>query len=82
MKEEEENIHLVKRVSQELGLTYKELANELGCGEGILKNSVYNNTLSKQLHRAIELYIENINLKKEIEKTKNIKILLKDFING
>ena len=79
MKKEE--IHLVKRVSKELGLTYKELGEKIGYGESILKTSVSQNKISKQLKKAIELYIETIYLKEKIEKTKQVKNLLKSFIN-
>jgi predicted transcriptional regulator len=43
---EEKEIHLVKKVSQELGLTYKELAEEIGYTEGNLRKSVSENRLS------------------------------------
>jgi len=43
LKEEEENIHLIKRVSKELGLTYKELGEEIGYSEGNLRKSVSQN---------------------------------------
>ena len=78
---EEKEIHLVKKISKELGLTYKELAEEIGYGESILKTSVSQNKISKQLKKAIELYIETIYLKEEINKTKQVKDLLKSFIN-
>jgi len=40
----EEEIHLVKRVSKELGLTYKEFGEKIGYTEGEIKNLIFKNT--------------------------------------
>ena len=72
---EENEIHLVKRVSKELGLTYKELGEEIGYSEGALRGAVSKNQLSGQLKKAIELYLEIEKLKEskaEIRKTKEL----------
>ena len=79
MENQEE--HLVKKVCKELNLTYKKLADEIGYTEGNLKNSVFKNQISKPLARAIELYIETQELKKEIIKTRELKQVLKTLIN-
>ena len=73
MKEKE--IHLVKRVSKELGMTYKELGEKIGYSENTLRYSVSKNQLSIQLKKAIELYLEIIYLKEKetnIEKVKDV----------
>ena len=69
---ENKEIHLVKRVSKELGLTYKELGERIGYTESNLRRSVSKNQLSGQLKKAIELYLEIIKLK-EIEKEEKKK---------
>lgn len=79
MENQEE--HLVKKVCKDLNLTYKKLADEIGYTEGNLKNSVSKNQISKPLERAIELYIETQELKKEIIKTRELKQVLKTLIN-
>ena len=75
MKEEE--IHLVKRVSKELGLTYRELGERIGYSESNLRKSVSENRLSLPLQKAIELYLENIKLQQnkveEKDKIDNIR---------
>ena len=38
---EEKEIHLVKKVSKELGLTYKELGEKIGYTENNLKKLIY-----------------------------------------
>ena len=62
---EEKEIHLVKRVSKELGLTYKELAEEIGYNESTLRKSVSENKITSQLKKAIELYIKILKLEEE-----------------
>ena len=73
---EKKEVHLVKRVSKELGLTYKELGEKIGYSESTLRSSVSKNQVSIQLKKAIELYLEIIKLK---EKEKNIE-KIKDAI--
>ena len=67
---EKKEIHLVKKVSKELGLTYKELGEKIGYSEGNLRRSVSKNQLSVQLKKAIELYLEIVKLKESEEKIK------------
>ena len=76
---EEKEIHLVKKVSKELGLTYKELGEEIGYSESILRQSVSKNKISSQLKKVIELYIETIKLKQEKQETEKMKDLIKTF---
>ena len=78
MDKKEEN--LIKKTCKDLGLTYKELGEEIGYSEANLKNSVYKNQISKQLEIAINLYLKNIELQKEIDNTKSFKKSLKDFL--
>ena len=73
---EKKEVHLVKKVSKELGLTYKELGEKIGYSESTLRSSVSKNQVSIQLKKAIELYLEIIKLK---EKEKNIE-KIKDAI--
>ena len=73
---EEKEIHLVKRVSKELGLTYKELGEKIGYSEGNLRRSVSKNQISGQLKKALELYLEIVKLKESKEKISRTKELL------
>ncbi|CAA6810729.1 MAG: Unknown protein [uncultured Sulfurovum sp.] len=76
---EEKEVHLVKKVSKELGLTYKELGEEIGYSESTLRKSVSENRITLQLEKAIELYLKTVEFekdKKEIEEIKeNIRTL-------
>ena len=78
MKDKE--IHLVKKVSKELGLTYKELGEKIGYSEGNLKRSVSTNQISNQLKKSIELYLEIIKLKESKEKIRKAKTLLETIL--
>ena len=70
---EEKEVHLVKRVSKELGLTYKELGEEIGYSESTLRKSVSENRITLQLEKAIELYLKTLEFEKERKEIKKIK---------
>jgi len=76
---EKKEIHLVKKVSKEFGVTYKELGEVIGYTESSLKKSVYDNKISIQLEKAIELYIKNIQLEKKIFEIEKMKQNVIDF---
>jgi hypothetical protein len=78
--EEKKEIHLVKRVSKELGLTYKELGVEIGYSESMLRQSVSRNTISSQLKKVLELYIKTIELERKLNKTEEVKDVLRSFL--
>ena len=80
MKKDSNEIHLVKKVSKELGLTYKELGEAIGYGEGSLKKSVYDNKISPQLKKALELYLKNIELERKIKEIEDLKGKLVNFL--
>ena len=73
---EEKEVHLVKRVSKELGLTYRELGEKIGYTESNLRRSVSKNQLSGQLKKAIELYLEIVKLKENEEENNKTKELI------
>ena len=78
---EENEVHLVKKVSKELGLTYKELGEKIGYSEGNLKTTVSQNKISKQLEKSIELYLETLMLKEELKSLTALKAILKSLVN-
>ncbi|CAA6818921.1 MAG: Unknown protein [uncultured Sulfurovum sp.] len=77
---EEKEIHLVKRVSKELGLTYKELGEQIGYTEGNLKKAVHDNRTTEQLKKAIELYLKTLKLEKTINETEEMKKQVRTFM--
>ena len=77
---ENKEVHLVKRVSKELGLTYRELGERIGYSESSLRKTVSNNTLSSQLETAIKLYLDNLKLKQEINELEDFKSTFRTFL--
>ena len=76
---ENKEVHLVKRVSKELGLTYKELGEEIGYSESTLRRSVSKNQISEQLKKAIELYLEITKFKEKEEEENRKKDLIATY---
>ena len=77
---EKKEVHLVKKVSKELGLTYKELGEKIGYSESSLRKTVSNNTVSSQLKTAIQLYLDNRKLKQEIDELEDFKNTFRTFL--
>ena len=79
---EEKEIHFVKKVSKELGLTYKELGEKIGYSESNLRSSVSQNKLSTQLRTSLELYLEVLRLKGNEDKTKKLEDILRMYLES
>jgi len=72
--------HLVKKVSKEFGLTYKELGEKIGYSESNLRRSVSQKQMSIQLKKAIEMFLKIKKLEKELKNTNKLKSTLKELI--
>lgn len=72
--------NIVKRVCKELGLTYKQLGEAIGYSEAAVKAAIAKNEISEPMRKAIELYKETLNLKKELDKLESLKIILKELV--
>ena len=70
---EKKEVHLVKKVSKELGLTYKELGEKIGYSESTLRKSVSENRITLQLKKAIELYLKTLEFEKDRKEMEMIK---------
>ena len=75
------NLNLIKRVCIEQKFTYREFGQKVGFGEGAIKNAAASGKISDQLHRAIEMYLEILKLKKENEKFQKLKELMKEIVS-
>ena len=78
---EEKEIHLVKKVSKELGLTYKELGEKIGYTENNLKKLIYDNRTPYQLVKAIELYLQTLELEEKLNESEDMKKQFKVFLH-
>jgi len=75
----EENI--VKRVCKELGITQRELAERIGMSADSLRTLSAKGQISTQTEAAINLVLENENLKKELENYKALRTAIKTMID-
>jgi len=73
--DKEENI--VKRTCKELGLTYRELAEEIGYKSDTVNKSASTGKVSEPLEKAINMFIEIRKLQLDLEEYENLKTLLK-----
>jgi hypothetical protein len=74
-----EGENLVKKTCRELSLTYKQLGEEIGYGENSVSNAS-RGEVSKTMMKAIELYVKNLNLTRELEDSEKIKLALKSWL--
>ncbi len=74
-------MNLIKEICKEYGLTHKELGEEIGYSGETIRNlaSKPNESISVAVKKALFLFKENRELKKEIQKTENFKNLFKEF---
>lgn len=75
---EDENI--IKRTCRRLNLTYAQLADEIGYGESAISNAS-RGEVSKPMQKAIELYLQTLEQKKDLEKLETLKSTLKSILN-
>ena len=73
-------LNLIKKVYLEQGITYKEFGEEIGFGEGAIKNAASSGKISDQLRRAIEMYLEIKKLKQENEKFRTFQKLMQEMM--
>lgn len=73
--------NLIKKTCKELGLTYRELGERIGYSESAIKNAAVG-AISEPMVFAINLYIENLELREKIKTSEIFKQNLKDFLNS
>ena len=73
--------NIIKAACIEQGLTYQQLADSIGVSESSLRSSVSTNKVSKQVEKSIEMYLKIVHLEKELEKSNQIKNVLKSWLN-
>ncbi|MBR8461517.1 transcriptional regulator [Campylobacter sp. faydin G-105] len=68
--------NIIKKTCKELGITYKQLGELIGYSESAINNAARQEKISEPLTRAIELYRENLKLKKELSDFYTLKAIL------
>lgn len=74
----EEN-NIVKKVCAELGITQKELAEELGSHLTTVQKWVSSDDIPKMATKSLELLLENKKLKSKVEKIETVLKLLDEL---
>ncbi|MDD2290679.1 MAG: transcriptional regulator [Aliarcobacter sp.] len=75
---EKENI--VKKISKERGLTYKQLGEKIGYTESAIKTAISTDKISEPMQKAIEMYLKIEELQEKVNIHSNFKKCLKDFL--
>lgn len=72
--------NIIKTTCKELGLTYKQLADEIGLTEGSIKRLASSDDITTQVIKSIEMLKKIKNLESQIQDSQELKTLLKKFI--
>lgn len=66
----EEQTNIVKRACKELGITQKELADQLGVSKPSVERWAQSGEAPEQAQKQIDLLLENVIIKQELEELK------------
>ncbi|WP_086256447.1 helix-turn-helix transcriptional regulator [Campylobacter vicugnae] len=72
----------LKAFCKERNLTYKELAEKIGYGEGAIKTAVSTNNISQPMQHAINMFSKISELENELKKANEAKEILKTWLNS
>lgn len=72
----------LKAFCKERNLTYKELAERIGYGEGAIKTAVSTNNISQPMQHAINMFSKISELENELKKANEAKEILKTWLNS
>lgn len=75
-----EKINFISQTSSDLGITYQELSELIGYSINEVISALSSGAVPPPMRRSIELYKENIALKKELEISRKIKTTLKEWL--
>lgn len=77
---EDSSENIIKKTCKELGLTYGQLAEQIGYSEPAIKKAIANDNVSEPMQKAISLYLRNLELEKQLEDYETFKTLIKKAI--
>jgi hypothetical protein len=75
------NENIVKATAKRLGMTYKELGEAIGYGEEAVSKASRTGEVSKAMAKAIELLLENGELKNKLSTIEELKAVLKKVLD-
>jgi len=73
--------NLVKDTCKEFSLTYRQLGEEIGYREKTLSKVASSGIISIAIKKAVEMYVENRHLKKQLDDLDYLKSTLKKFLS-
>lgn len=76
----DKNENLIKSTCKELNLTYRQLGELIGYGEGAIKNSASTGNVSEPMQHAIKMYKRILELENELSSSNEIKENLKKWL--
>lgn len=76
----EKSDNLIKKTCKELGLTYRELGEAIGYGEGAIKTAVSTNNISQPMQHAIASHLRILELENELKKANEAKEILRAWL--
>ncbi|WP_250325144.1 MULTISPECIES: transcriptional regulator [unclassified Campylobacter] len=82
MEKEKMTADELKAFCKEQNLTYKELAEKIGYGEGAIKTAISTNNISQPMQHAIKAYLQILELQSELRKANEAKEILKTWLNS
>lgn len=71
--------NLIKKTCKELGLTYKQLGEKIGYSEATLNKNASTGEISKSIEVAINLYLETLELRKQLKQFELLKEIIKNI---
>ena len=74
------DINPIKNTCHELNLTYKQLGEAIGYGEGAIKNSASTGNVSEPMAHAIKMYKRILELEHEVADSEAVKENLKRWL--
>ncbi|HHD0322431.1 TPA: transcriptional regulator [Campylobacter jejuni] len=77
MAKNDEN--LIRKTCKELGLTYKQLGELIGFGEEAISKAARTENISTQMQKALDLYLENIDLKEKLKVLDTLSDIIKQL---
>lgn len=74
------DINPIKNTCKELNLTYKQLGEAIGYGEGAIKNSASTGNVSEPMAHAIKMYKRILELERDVADSEAVKENLKRWL--
>lgn len=79
LKENYQEQNIIKQTCKKLNLTYKQLGEAIGYGEGAISKASRTSNISTAMNKALELYLENLELKNRLKTLDTLSNIIKEL---